>query len=197
VQQLVRYSADLAREEIVIPTTQKLMITFQPDERQAEPSEPIETALFVGVREEPFLEATQLRWQVRQHAGDIVQLESGEAYLENLGGALFLTIKEPRSETPPDETRAPIGWMQWMGEHGRRSFQIQLAISESGFDRVCSLAEKGNYPDAILTFKDDGRIEHGLSPDGNKKIWNNVGSTVALIAEFTLRYDFSRFARPI
>lgn len=169
------------------------MVTFQPDEREAEPNGPIETALFLGVREEPSLESTQLRWQVRLHASDIVQVESGATYLENLGGALFLTTKEPQPETPPGETRGPIGWMKWMGEHGRRSFQIQLAISGAGFARVCNLAEKGKYPDAILTFKDDGRVEHGLSPDGNKKIWKNVGSTVAYIAEFTLRYDFSAF----
>jgi hypothetical protein len=70
--------------------------------------------------------------------------------------------------------------MEWMGELGRRSFQIQLAI-----------AAKGRYPDAMLTFKDDGRIEHGLSPDGNTKIWNNVVLRVALITEFTRRYEFS------
>jgi hypothetical protein len=175
--------------------TSKLMITFQPDGREAEPGLSIETALFLGVRDEPSLESTQLRWQVRQHASDIMQLESGGTYLENLGGALFLTTKEPPPETLPGETHGPIGWMKWIGEDGRRSFQIQLAISAAGFNRVCNLAEKGTYPDAILTFKDDGRIEHGLSPDGNKKIWNNVGSTVALITEFTLRYDLSRLAR--
>jgi hypothetical protein len=178
--------------EIVIQTTPKLMVTFQPDERQTELGGPIETALFLGVREEPTLESTQLRWQVCLHASDIVQLESGATYLENLGGALFLTTKEPQPEMPPGETR-PIGWMKWIGEHGRRSFQIQLAISRVGFDRVCNLAEKGKYPDAILTFRDDGRIEHGLSPEGNKKIWKNVDSTVAHITEFTFRYDFSPF----
>ena len=180
-------------KEIVIQKTPKLMVTFQPDGRAAEPDGSIETALFLGVRDEPSLESTQLRWQVRLHASDIVQVESGPTYLENLGGALFLTTKEPQPETLPGETRGPIGWMKWIGEHGRRSFQIQLAISGVGFDRVCNLSEKGKYPDAILTFKDDGPIEHGLSPDGNKKIWKNVGSTVALIAEFTLRYDFSPF----
>jgi hypothetical protein len=180
-------------KEIVIQKTPKLMVTFQPDGRAAEPDGSIETALFLGVRDEPSLESTQLRWQVRLHASDIVQVESGPTYLENLGGALFLTTKEPQPETLPGETRGPIGWMKWIGKHGRRSFQIQLAISGVGFDRVCNLAEKGKYPDAILTFKDDGPIEHGLSPDGNKKIWKNVGSTVALIAEFTLRYDFSPF----
>jgi hypothetical protein len=81
--------------------------------------------------------------------------------------------------------------MRWIGDHGRRSFQVQLAISGVGFDRVCNLAAKGKYPDAILTFKDDGRIEHVQSPDGDKKIWQNAGSPVALITEFTLRYDFS------
>ena len=187
------YPTDPARKEIVIQTTAKLMVTFQPDEREAEPDGPIETALLLGVRDEPSLESTQLRWQVCLHAADIVQVESGATYLENLGGALFLTTKGPQPETPPGETRGPIGWMKWIGEHGRRSFQIQLAISGVGFDRVCDLAEKGKYPDAILTFKDDGRIEHGFSPDGNKKIWKNVASTVALITEFTLRYDFSPF----
>jgi hypothetical protein len=175
---------------MVIQATTKLMVTFQPDGREAETSGAVETALFLGVRGEPSLESTQLRWQVRLHPGDIVQVESGAAYLENLGGALFLTTKEP--ETQPGETRGPIGWMKWMGEDGRRSFQIQLAISGVGFDRVCRLAEKGKYPDVVLTFKDDGPIEHGFSPDGNKKIWKNGGSSVALIAEYTLRYDLSR-----
>jgi hypothetical protein len=187
------YPTDLVRKEIVIQTISKLMVTFQPDKREAEPDGPIETALLLGVREEPPLESTQLRWQVRLHASDIVQVESGATYLENLGGALFLTTKEPQPETSQGETRGPIGWMKWIGEHGRRSFQIQLAVSGVGFDRVRNLAEKGKYPDAILTFKDDGRIEHGLSPDGNKKIWKNVDSTVALITEYTLRYDFSPF----
>jgi hypothetical protein len=167
------------------------MVTFQPDGREAEPGGPLETALFLGVRHEPCLESTQLRWQVRLHAGDIVQIDSGATYLEHLGGALFLTTKEPQPETAPGEARGPIGWMKWIGEHGRRSFQIQLAISGIGFDKVCNLAEKGKYPDAILTFEDEGPIEHGLSPEGNKKIWNTVGSSVALISEFTLRYDFA------
>jgi hypothetical protein len=167
------------------------MVTFQPDRGEAEPGGPIETALFLGVRGEPSLESTQLRWQVRLHVNDIVQLETGTTFLENLGGALFLTTKEPRAETAPGETPDPIGWMRWIGDHGRRSFQVQLAISGVGFDRVCNLAAKGKYPDAILTFKDDGRIEHVQSPDGNKKIWQNAGSPVALITEFTLRYDFS------
>ena len=167
------------------------MLTFQPDAREPEPAGPLETALFLGVRGDPSLESTQLRWQVRLHANDIVQLESGTTYLEKLGGALFLTTKEPAPETPPGETPAPIGWMKWMGDHGRRSFQIQLAISGVGFDRACDLAQRGSYPDAILTFKEDGRIEHALSPDGNKKIWNNVASSVALITEYTLRYGLS------
>jgi hypothetical protein len=171
------------------------MVTFQPDPREAEAGGSLETALFLGVRQEPSLESTQLRWQVRLHANDIIQLESSATYLANLGGALFLTTKQPQAETPPGETPAPIGWMKWVADHGRRSFQIQLAISGVGFDRVCALAENGKYPDAILTFKDDGPLEHGLSPDGNKKIWNNVGSTVALISEFTLRYDFSPLVR--
>ncbi len=179
---------------MVIQATAKLMVTFQPDRRESEPGGPIETALFLGVRHQPSLESAQLRWQVRLHANDIVQLESSAAYLENFGGALFLTTKEPQAETPPGESPGPIGWMKWIGDHGRRSFQIQLAISGVGFDRVCSLAEKGKYPDAILTFKDDGPIEHGFSPDGNKKIWHNVGSPVALISEFTLRYDFSQYS---
>jgi hypothetical protein len=170
--------------------TPKLMVTFQPDGRKPEAGGPLETALFLGVRGEPSLESTQLRWQVCLHPNDIVEVESG-AYLENLGGALFLTTKEPPPETPPGESAGPIGWMKWIGEHGRRSFQIQLAISAVGFARVCNLAEKGEFPDAILTFEDDGGIEHGLSPDGNKKIWKNVVSRVALITEFTLRYDFS------
>jgi hypothetical protein len=181
----------LALEEIAIQTASKLIVTFQPDGRQAEPGPSIETALFLGVRGEPPLEATQLRWQVRLHANEIVQLESGATYLENLGGSLFLTTKEPRAELPADETPGPIGWMKWIGDHGRRSFQIQLAISGVGFDRVCNLAEKGKFPDAILTFKEDGAIEHGLSPEGNKKIWKNAGSTPAFIAEFTLRYALS------
>jgi hypothetical protein len=167
------------------------MVTFQPDRRDAEPGPSIETALFLGVRAEPSLEATQLRWQVRLHADDIVQLESGPSYLENLGGSIFVTTKEPRAELQADETPGPIGWLKWIGDHGRHSFQIQLAISAMGFDRVCNLAERGKYPDAILTFKEDGSIEHGLSPDGNKKIWKNLAASPALIAEFTLRYDLS------
>ena len=167
------------------------MISFRPDLADPDPNGPIETALFLGVRGEPSLESTQLRWQVRVGTNDIVQLASGATYLEKLGGALFITTKEPRPEITPDETPDPIGWMRWIAEDGRRSFQIQLAISRVGFDRVCLRAEKGHYPDAILTFKDDGRIESVPSPNDNKKLWNNVESKIAFISEFTLRYDFS------
>jgi hypothetical protein len=168
------------------------MITFRPDQAiEAEPLGRIETALFVGVRAEPPLESTQLRWQVRVATSDMVQLQTGGTNLENLGGALFLTSKEPLLESASDDTPGPIGWMKWLAEDGRRSFQIQLAISRAGFDRVCQLAETGRYPDALLTFKDEGHIEEGMSPAGNEKIWNNVGSKIALISEFTLRYDFS------
>ena len=185
----------LVLQEIVIQTTTKLMVTFKPDEREADTAGPIETGLFLGVREEPALESTQLRWQVRLHPSDIIQIEDSATYFENLGGALFITTKEKSAETDAVETRGPIGWLKWIGDNGRRSFQIQLAISGVGFDRICQLAEKGLFPDAILTFKEDGPIEHGLSPEGNKKIWTDVSSNVALIAEFTLRYDFSPFIR--
>jgi hypothetical protein len=167
------------------------MLTFQPDRQEIKPGGSIETALFLGVRGEPSLESTQLRWQVRSHADDIVQLESGATYLEKLGGAMFLTAKEPRPETSPGESPDPIGWMRWIGDDGRRSYQVQLAISSAGFDRVCRLAANGKFPDAILTFQEDGPIAHGLSPDGNKKIWRNTASTRALISEYTLRYDFA------
>jgi hypothetical protein len=182
---------DLVLKETAIQTTPKLMLTFQPDGREAESGLSIETALFLGVRGEPSLEATQLRWQVRLHANDIVQLESGATHFENLGGSLFLTTKEPRAELPPGETPDPIGWIRWIGDQGRRSFQIQLAISAVGFDRVCNLAEKGKYPDAILTFKEDGPIQHGLSPNASKKIWQNASSPTAFISEFTLRFGLS------
>jgi hypothetical protein len=80
------YPTHLAKKETGIQTTPKLMVTFRPDEREAEPGGPVETALFLGVREEPSLESTQLRWQVRLHAGDIVQVESaGNAARRNAG----------------------------------------------------------------------------------------------------------------
>lgn len=167
------------------------MISFLPDPADADPNVPLETALFLGVRGEPALEATQLRWQVRVGANHIVQLASGGKYLENLGGALFITTKAPLPEPEPDETPDPIGWMRWIAEEGRRSFQIQLAISSGGFDRVWRRAESGHYPDAILTFKEDS-IEPVPSPDGTKVLWNNVASKVAYIREYTLRYALAR-----
>jgi hypothetical protein len=172
------------------------MISFQPDRAATDPSGSIETALFIGVRREPSLESTQLRWQVRVGANDIVQLAGGGTYLEKLGGALFITTKEPRPETSADETPDPIGWLKWIAEDGRRSFQIQLAISRIGFDRILHRAEKGHFPDAILTFKEDGRIESVPSPDNNKKLWNNVESKIAFVSEFTLRYNLAADLSP-
>ncbi len=166
------------------------MITFQPDMVGADLRSSIETALFLGVRGNPSLESTQLRWQVKVGADDVVQLESGGSHLEHLGGALFLTTKEPRPEVAPGETPAPIGWIKWIAERGRQSFQVQLAISRTGFDRVCGLAEQGRFPHAILTFAEDGGIDYGLL-EGGRKVWKNVESSVVLISEFTLRYDFS------
>src|ERR1700722_7147781 len=94
------------------------MITFQPDQLGADSRDCIETALFMGVRGEPSLESTQLRWQVRVSKNDTVQLESGSTHLETLGGALFLTTKEPRVEAAPGETSDPIGWMRWIADDG-------------------------------------------------------------------------------
>jgi hypothetical protein len=165
-----------------------VMIAFQPDRVE---TESIETALFMGVRGEPSLESTQIRWQVRASSNEIVGLKTGPTYLQQLGGALFLTTREPRDETAPGETPKPIGWMKWIADDGRRSFQIQLAISALGFDRVCRLAEKGRYPDAILTFRDDGPIDFLNSAEGDKKMWNNIESKFAFISEYTLRYDLS------
>ncbi len=34
-------------------------------------------------------------------------------------------------------------------------------------------------------------VSEKLSPNGEKKIWKNVESSVALVSEFTLKYDFS------
>jgi hypothetical protein len=168
-----------------------VMITFQPDMVEPALQSAIETALFLGVRGNPSLESTQLRWQVKVGPDDTVQLESGGTYLEQFGGALFLTTKEPRPEVVPGETPAPIGWIKWIAERGRRSFQIQLAISRIGFDRVCELAERGRYPDAILTFEEEGPMTRGLDLNDATTMWKNAGSSVALISEFTLRYDFS------
>jgi len=167
------------------------MIAFQPDMIDPDLRSSIETGLFLGVRGDPSLESSQLRWQVKVGTDDIVQLEPGGAYLNSLGGALFLTTKEPRPEVSPDATPPPIGWIKWIAEQGRRSFQIQLAISRIGFDRVCGLAERGRFPHAILTFEKDGPITFGLGLNGDKKIWQNIESSVALVNEFTLKYDFS------
>ena len=167
------------------------MITFLPDMVGPGQRSSVETALYVGVRANPALESTQLRWQVKVSPHEIVRLESSGASLDQLGGAFFLTTKEPRAQDLLSETTQPIGWIKWIAEQGRRSFQIQLAISRIGFDQVCGLAEKGRYPHAMLSFAQDSGIDGGLSPDGEMKVWKNVASSVALISEFTLKYDFS------
>jgi hypothetical protein len=168
-----------------------VMIAFQLDRMETELDGSIETALFMGVRGEPSLESTQLRWQVRASTNDIVELETGPTHLQRLGGALFLTTRQPRDETAPGETSKPFGWMRWIADDGRRSFQIQLAISAMGFNRVCDLAQKGRYPDAILTFQDQGPIDFRNSAEGDKKMWKNMESKLAFISEYTLRYDLS------
>src|ERR1700730_8316373 len=164
-----------------------VMIAFEPDRLEAQ-REPNETALFVGVRGDPPLESTQLRWQVRASTNDVVELGTGPTYLQQLGGALFLTTREPRVQTAEGEIPPPIGWMRWIANNGHRSFHIQLAISAIGFDRVCHLAEKGKYPDAILTFQDDGPIDFLDRAKGDKKKWNNIKSKLAYIRKYTLRY---------
>jgi hypothetical protein len=126
------------------------MIAFQPDHADSDATGPIETALFLGVRREPSLESTQLRWQVRVGAHHIVQLASGATYLETLGGALFITTKEPRPEPAADEAPDPIGWMRWIAEDGRRSFQIRFrqGVSPGGTGAVprrdCDIQRGGN-----------------------------------------------------
>jgi hypothetical protein len=172
-----------------------VMITFQPDDSTPDNPGRLETGLFIGVRADPALESTQLRWQVKVSPPDSVALETGQ-YLERLGGALFLTTREPRPDTTPGEEPATIGWILWIADEGRRSYQIQLAISRVGFDRVCELARKGRYPHAILTFKDEDRMDLGQGSDGTRKVWKNLITKVAPIAEFTLRYDFSRPEEP-
>jgi hypothetical protein len=167
------------------------MITFGPDMQDAASSEPIETALFLGVRRDPPLESTQLRWQVKTSALETVQLESGHV-LESLGGALFVTTKEPKLEVADGELPAPVGWIRWIGDSGRRSFQIQLAISRVGFDRLCDLAQRGRYPHAILTFAEDGSIGALSEAQSEVKIWKNVEAKKVLIDEYTFRYDFTR-----
>jgi hypothetical protein len=171
-------------------------ITFHPDLIVPEASTSIETALVIGIRANPALESTQLRWQVKVGPHDTVQLESGGLSLEQLGGALFLTTKEPPPDILPDEPLQHVGWIKWIAERGRQSFQIQLAISRIAFDRVCHLAEMGRYPNAMLTFEDDGPIEISISPHRETKIWNNVKSNFATIREFTLKYDLSNRAYP-
>ena len=168
-----------------------VMITFKPDMIVPDVLAPIETALFVGTRANPPLEVTQLRWQVKVGPEENVELESSGLNLDQLGGALFLTTREPPPETPPDATPEHVGWIKWIADQGRNSFQIQLAISRLAFDRICRLAESGRYPHAILTFKEDGAIDYGLSPNREKKVWHNVQSSFATIGEFTLKYDFT------
>src|ERR1700753_1331584 len=80
--------------EIAIQMLAKLVATFQPDNRKADRAVIVETGLFMGVRDELELAATQLRWQVRLHPDHIVQVEGGNSYLETLGGSLFITSKD-------------------------------------------------------------------------------------------------------
>ena len=167
------------------------MITFEPDRQDAALSESIETALFLGVRRDPPLESTQLRWQVKTSAQETVQLESGHA-LESLGGALFVTTKEPKLEVADGEIPPPLGWIRWIGDDGRRSFQIQLAVSRVGFDRLCGLAQQGRYPHAILTFAKDGSIGALSEAQSDVKIWKNIEAGRVFIDEYTFRYDFAR-----
>src|SRR5260370_36281939 len=95
---------------VAVPrVTSVAMITFQPDMVEPDLRSNVETALFLGVRGNPPLESTQLRWQVKVGPDDIVQLESGGTSLEHLGGALFLTTKEPRPALAPGEPRQPMG----------------------------------------------------------------------------------------
>ena len=171
-----------------------VMITFAPDLAKPDVSTIVETALFIGVRAHPVLESTQLRWQVKVGPNDIVELESGGEYLERLGGALFLTTKEPAPELAPEEILEHVGWIKWLAERGRNSFQIQLAISRLGFDRICHLAESGRYPHVMLTFADDGPIEIAPSPNQEKKLWHNVRSNFATISEFTFKYDLAAWS---
>ena len=153
--------------------------------------ESIETALFLGVRRDPPLESTQLRWQVKAGVQETVQLESGHA-LEILGGALFVTTKEPKLEIADGEIPPPLGWIRWIGDDGRRSFQIQLAISRVGFDRLCDLAQQARYPHAILAFAEDGGIGGLSEAQSDVKIWKNIEAKRVLIDEYTFRYDFTR-----
>jgi hypothetical protein len=171
------------------------MITFEPDLQETGMPETIETALFLGVRGDPPLESTQLRWQVRTSSQETLQLESGHS-LERLGGALFVTTKEPTAEIAPGRTPAPLGWIRWIGDSGRRSFQIQLAISRVGFDRLCDLAKQGRYPDALLSFAEDGGIGDSPVSQGTTKIWKNIEDKVALVDEYTFRYDLARNSNP-
>jgi hypothetical protein len=167
------------------------MITFEPDMQDCAVSESIETALFLGVRGHPYLESTQLRWQVKTRAQDTVQLESGHA-LDGLGGALFVTTREPKVEITDGELPPPLGWIRWIGDDGRRSFQIQLAISRVGFDRLCDLAQQGRYPHAILTFAADCGIGELSEAQSEVKIWKNIEAKKVLVDEYTFRYDFTR-----
>jgi hypothetical protein len=173
-----------------------ITITFHPDPVVPDSSTRIETALVIGIRANPALESTQLRWQVKVGPDDLVELESGGLFLQHLGGALFLTTKEPPPDIDPEKTPEHVGWIKWLGELGRQSFQIQLAISRLAFDRISRLAEQGRYPNAMLAFNEEGPIERGVSPDRERKIWNNVRSNFATISEFTLKYDLSSRAHP-
>lgn len=166
-------------------------ITFEPDMQDAASSESIETALFLGVRGDPRSESTQLRWQVKASVRETVQLESGQA-LESLGGPLFVTTKEPKVEMADGQSPGPLGWIRWIGDDGRRSFQIHLAISFVGFDRLCGLAQQGRYPHAILTFAEDGSIGALTEAQSDVKIWKNIEAKRVLIDEYTFRYDFTR-----
>ena len=164
------------------------MLAFMPDRSESSSAIASDTALFVGVRGDPALESTQLRWQVRLSSSEFVRLEDGGS-LNEFGGALFITTKEPLPEPVPGASPEPIGWLKWIAAAGRRSFQIQLRISRTGFDRVCGMAENARYPAAMLTFADEGFVVAQDENDQSKKLWNNTQSRIALIGEYTLRYD--------
>ena len=166
------------------------MLSFTPDMPESTLGGSSDTALFLGVRGDPPLESTQIRWQVKLSVSESVRLEDGGA-LQEFSGALFITTKEPPPELALGASPDPIGWLRWIAAAGRRSFQIQLRISRTGFDRVCGLAESARYPAAILTFADEGYVIADDEIDQSKKLWKNTQSKIALIGEYTLRYDMS------
>lgn len=132
-------------------------------------------------------EVSEIVWRVRIAGIKSIWLDDGHTLDCSSEGTLWVAVDNWAQENVHDGVEPPVhGDLRWVDGATNEQFRIVVNTSQSFFDHVCSRAERGLWPTAILEFTGTDEFSY-FGPNGDVK-WKNIGTRPPTIEEFTFRY---------